>query len=146
MATVASLPDVVARLGRPVLPEEEDLLKARLRDAEAAIARRIPDLATQALADVRFKDNLIGVTCDVALRACGLVSRIDGVVPAPGTVQEMSDGRPGFVSIRNEEWRRLGIHMMDVWNPYPDPFEDVSVWDADMFGYNAGWSSWPNCE
>lgn len=144
--TVASLPDVAARLGRQPLPAEEAALRARLQDAEAAVARRIPDFATQAASDERFRLNLVAVECAVALRAAGLVQRIEGTIPAPGTVVEMSDGRPGFISIRNEEWRMLGIHMMDVWNPYPDPFEDLRGADADYLGFNAGWHSWPDCE
>jgi hypothetical protein len=139
--TVASLPDVVARLGRQPLPDEEELLTARLADAEAAIAARIPSLTVLASSDPRFRANLIAVECDVALRAAGIPSRLETVLPGPGTVVEMQDGRAGFISIRGEEWRRLGIHQMDVWNPYGMPFEDLGTLDPS-FAFNVGWGPW----
>jgi hypothetical protein len=137
--TVASLPDVVARLGRQPLPDEETLLRARLADAQAAIERRIPDAATLATTDARFRANLVAVTCDVALRSSGIPSRLDAIVPQPGVVENLSDGLPGFVSVRGEEWRRLGVHVMDVWNPYPSPYGTALT--PDQLGYLAGWHS-----
>jgi hypothetical protein len=138
---VATLDDVAERLGRTPLPDEATALTARLEDAEAAIMVRIPSLLTQVGLDLVFAANVIGVECDIALRAAGISHRIDTVTPAPGTIVEMQDGRPGFVSVRTEEWRKLGLSEFSVLNPYPNPFEDFLTLDPNALGMNAGWSN-----
>lgn len=135
----AVLSDVAVRLGRQPLPEEAALLEARLDDAEAAIMRRIPGLVAQVGTDERFRLNLVAVECDVALRASGIPGRQGNLVPSPGEVQAIPDA-PGSVTIRAEEWRKLGIHMMDVWNPYPNPYEELSPYFPSP--YDVGWRSW----
>lgn len=66
---VALLSDVVARLGRTPLPDEQTALIARLEDAEAAIMARISGLVLQAGSDPRFRANLITVECQEIGRA-----------------------------------------------------------------------------
>lgn len=143
---LATLADATARLGRTPLPDEATAIVARLEDAEAAIMVRISDLLVQAGLDLVFKQNVIGIECDIVFRALGLHNRIDTVSPAPGTIVEMADGRPGFISVRTEEWRRLGLHEFGVVNPYPSPFEDFLLLDPNVLGLNAGWTNVDSCE
>lgn len=137
LPTIATLADATSRLGRPATPSEAAALSARLVDAEAALIVRLPDLTVRAQPAGWFRDAVIGVECDIALRACGLSSRITVVQPGSGTVEEMVDGRPGFVSVRGEEWRRLGVFPMDVWNPHPDA---STLWDS--WGERNTWYPW----
>jgi len=136
---VATLADATERLGRTPLPDEGLAITARLEDAEAAIMVRIPSLLTQTSLDLTFKQNVIGIECDIAFRSLGLHNRIDTVTPAPGTIVEMQDGRPGYVTVRGEEWRRLGLSEFSAVNPYPSPFEDFLLLDPNVLGLDAGW-------
>lgn len=126
---VATLPDVVSRLGRPATPDEAAQLEARLQDAEAAIARQVPDFTAKVVGDLVFRANLIAVTCDVALRACGLSNQVAQVVPGDGSFSVTPDWRVGQVVLTKADWARLGVRSMwtaDTVPPLPYGPGDVS--------------------
>lgn len=137
---IATVSDAAARLGRPATPEEESALAARLEDAEAALVVRIRDLVTQveAAPEGWLARAVVGVECDIALRAAGLTARITNVQPGAGAIVELPDSRPGSVYVRAEEWRRLGVFPMDVWNPNPSA-ADLTNPESSLWTSEPGW-------
>lgn len=142
---IATVADATARLGRPATPEEETALAARLDDAEAALVVRIRDLVAQVTAapDGWLAQAVVSVECEIALRAAGLAARITNVQPGAGSIVELPDNRPGVVFVRSEEWRRLGIFPLQVWNPYPSAADlqdpETGLWADWGWAPGEGW-------
>lgn len=138
---VATLADVRARVGRVTQPEEDALLIAKLADAEAAIMVRLPDTLTRVDTDPVFRANVIAVECDIAIRASGLARSIEAVSPAPGVVTETGEGRPSSVTVRREEWRRLGVSAYDSVNVTPPPVyydNPLAGWTGSLWQREGG--------
>lgn len=105
---VASVDDVAARVGRPLVDHESEQAEAYLADAEARIVARIPDAVERAATDEAFRANLVSVECAVAIRAARLAEGVDAAIPADGSIAYNPRSQPGYVAVRRSEWRQLG--------------------------------------
>lgn len=124
---LASVEDVVARLGKPLDDEGLELLvETRLGDAERILIKRIPDLLDRATDDPDgFAKDVIRVEAEMVLR---LVRNPDGY-------SQESDGNysyaiyqqvaSGKLEVFPDEWDLLGVAaggMMEIMPTLPTPW------------------------
>jgi len=101
--------DVEIRLGRPLEPDEAQIVETRLNDAERLIRSRIPDLDERVTEGIIDRDTLVMIEADAVLR---LVRNPEGYV-------EEQDGdyryrlsekvASGELDILAKEWALLGV-------------------------------------
>lgn len=65
--SVTQISDVVAILGRPIVPPEEDQVQGWINRVESRIRTRVPDL-DERLSVQAYADTFVGVVVDVVIR------------------------------------------------------------------------------
>lgn len=105
----ATFEDVEVRFFRDLLPEERDLVEARLGDAEGKIRSRIRDLDQKVLENPDYLNTVVRVCVDAVIRLIrnpeGFVQETDGNY----TYMLSASSADGRLTILNEEWQDLGV-------------------------------------
>lgn len=105
----ASFEDVEVRFFRELTEEERPLVEARIKDAEAKIRLRIPDLDDRVAANPEYADVVARVCADAVIRLVrnpeGYVQETDGNYTYM-LAQSHADGK---LSITPDEWQDLGV-------------------------------------
>ncbi|GAA5156987.1 Gp19/Gp15/Gp42 family protein [Amycolatopsis dongchuanensis] len=101
--------DVADRYFRPLDPDEERVVAARLEDAERLIKARIPDLDAKVAAGTIDQGTVVMVEADMVLRLIrnpdGYTSETDGNYSYTISAAVAS----GTLEVRPDEWSLLGI-------------------------------------
>ena len=116
----ASFEDVEVRFFRELTEEERPLVEARVRDAEAKIRLRIPDLDARVAERPELADVVARVCADAVIRLVrnpeGYVQETDGNYTYM-LAQSHADGK---LSITPDEWEDLGIRSgVNVYHVIP---------------------------
>lgn len=105
----ATFEDVEVRFFRGLLPEERDLVEARLGDAEGKIRSRISNLDQKILENPDYLSTVVRVCADAVIRLIrnpeGFVQETDGNY----TYMLSQSSAEGRLTILTEEWQDLGI-------------------------------------
>lgn len=105
----ATFEDVEVRFYRGLLPEERDLVEARLDDAEGKIRSRIRDLDQKILENPDYLNTVVRVCADAVIRLIrnpeGYIQETDGNY----TYQLSQSSADGRLTIVTEEWQDLGV-------------------------------------
>lgn len=105
----ATFEDVEVRFFRGLLPEERDLVEARLGDAEGKIRSRISNLDQKILENPDYLSTVVRVCVDAVIRLIrnpeGFVQETDGNY----TYMLSQSSAEGRLTILTEEWQDLGI-------------------------------------
>lgn len=105
----ATFEDVEVRFFRDLLPEERDLVEARLDDAEGKIRSRIRNLDQKVLENPDYLNTVVRVCVDAVIRLIrnpeGFVQETDGNY----TYMLSASNADGRLTILTEEWQDLGI-------------------------------------
>lgn len=105
----ATFEDVEVRFFRDLLPEERDLVEARLDDAEGKIRSRIRNLDQKVLENPDYLSTVVRVCVDAVIRLIrnpeGFVQETDGNY----TYMLSQSSAEGRLTILTEEWQDLGI-------------------------------------
>lgn len=105
----ATFEDVEVRFFRDLLPEERDLVEARLDDAEGKIRSRIRNLDQKVLENPDYLNTVVRVCVDAVIRLIrnpeGFVQETDGNY----TYMLSASSADGRLTILNEEWQDLGV-------------------------------------
>lgn len=105
----ATFEDVEVRFFRDLLPEERDLVEARLDDAEGKIRSRIRNLDQKVLENPDYLNTVVRVCVDAVIRLIrnpeGFVQETDGNY----TYMLSATNADGRLTILTEEWQDLGI-------------------------------------
>jgi len=134
--SVATVEDVQKWLNRPLTAEERDWAKTLLGGAEVMIRSRIPDLVEKAAVDEHWREALVMVEANAALR----------VLRNPEGYRQETEGNYGYslsaavasghLFIMNSEWDVLG-YRSGAWTiapvvrtacRRPDPWTPGGFW------------------
>ena len=125
----ATFEDVEVRFYRGLLPEERDLVEARLGDAESKIRTRVRDLDQKVLENPDYLSTVVRVCADAVIRLIrnpeGYVQETDGNY----TYQLSASSAEGRLVILSDEWQDLGVRksfgVFHVIPQLPDSLRDT---------------------